>query len=75
MENSVRVSCVNHFIPFTSIEVDAKAGFSSTFMNDFIKGESETNQKSPSIAVLGAEYKKIPFFQTKTKQILSPKSH
>ena len=34
---------LNHWIPFTEQEVDAKAKFDSNFMTDFIKGKSSPN--------------------------------
>ena len=37
---------INHFIPFTPTEMDAKASFSSTFMSNFIKGKNTTKDES-----------------------------
>jgi hypothetical protein len=36
---------VNHWIPFTENEVNAKEKFESNFMSDFIKGKSNQSNK------------------------------
>lgn len=36
---------INHWIPFTEQEVDAKEAFKSHFMSDYIRGKSKTGQK------------------------------
>ena len=43
--------CINHFIPFTETEVDAKERFESHFMTDFIAGKlaSETSPNSNNL--------------------------
>ncbi|MGD9493773.1 MAG: hypothetical protein AB7V36_10520 [Bacteroidales bacterium] len=40
---------INHWIPFTEQEVNAREKFASNFMSRFIKGKSQGNKKTPDI--------------------------
>ena len=62
-----RISCkdgVNHWIPFTEMEVNAREKFDSNFMSNFIKGKQNPPKKSTFMITLVFEpkvdYKKRP---------------
>ncbi|MCX6196482.1 MAG: hypothetical protein NTY55_07490, partial [Flavobacteriia bacterium] len=47
-----RISCkegINHWIPFTELEVNAKAKFESNFMTDFIKGKIKKENSNDTL--------------------------
>lgn len=46
MQNRISIKGgINHWIPFTEQEVDAKESFKSHFLSDYIRGKSKTGQK------------------------------
>lgn len=45
---------INHWIPFTEAEVEAKDNFESHFMSDFLRGKCKTNQADIQQDLFGA---------------------
>jgi hypothetical protein len=63
-------SGVNHWIPFTAREVNAKDNFKSTFMSGYIKQRERFSKEAESVLVAGKAL--WTYYHEKTKKLRTP---
>lgn len=57
---------INHWIPFTENEINAKEKFDSNFMTDYIKGKLKTENYNTLFGNVTTDYKTLQFSQEAT---------